>query len=171
MIIWILSLAVVTVLSVCVHYLFSRRNQSNTSTCNFASGWSNMPRHTDAENKFGVVATEPWFHNVEMTRQIHGPPIPFVPPPPQLTPHQIKAEIAELEAVLLDFEDRYPSVQADAEVTGDLTEIRTLDESYGDTEEAIQNYRDQLDAEIKKDNEGTNETERLIDDVFGGFDA
>ena len=87
-------------------------------------------------------------------------------PTAPLSKEQTVAKIAELEAVLLDFEDRYASVQADAEVTSDWVEIRALDESYGNTEEAIQNHRDQLDAIIEADTVGMNEMERLMDDLF-----
>jgi predicted nucleic acid-binding Zn-ribbon protein len=96
-------------------------------------------------------------------------PNPFDPPEPKLTKEEIETKIVEAEEALLEYEDQYASVQADAEVTGDTTEIRALDEAYGECEEALQSYRDMLATVEQKGANVANESMRLIRDLMGDY--
>lgn len=81
------------------------------------------------------------------------------------TKEQIELAILGIEAHLMELEDSYASVTADAEVTGDTTELRALDEKYGDLEEQLSKFRERLDNYDAESVAGFNATEKLIDDL------
>ena len=126
------------------------------------------------ESKYGTGTYMPdWMHNqstglsyekkMQLLKEL---PNPFDPPEPKLTKEGIEAKIVEAEEALLEYEDQYASVQADAEVTGDTTEIRALDEAYGECEETIQKYKDMLAGVEQRDIDDAKESIRLIQSLI-----
>jgi len=84
---------------------------------------------------------------------------------PDMSEDELEQRIVELEDQIMDIEDNYASVQADAEVTGNLTELHDMDNRYGDLEEELAKYKEQLANYGKRNDETAQLTARAIKEV------
>lgn len=84
---------------------------------------------------------------------------------PDMSEDEIEQRIVSLEEAIMDIEDSYASVQADAEVTGDRTEIDALDEKYGDLEEELAKYKEQLENYGKRQDETAQLMQNIIKEI------
>ena len=191
MITFLVALVVVVAVGICLGTIFKLMQiKSDTKSsalkdldmCTFAEKKA-KDSLSDAkalyESKYGTGTYMPdWMHSQtqatrlsyeEKMKLLQDLPNPFDHPKPKLTKEEIETKIVEAEEALLEYEDQYASVQADAEVTGDTTEIRALDEAYGECEEALQSYRDMLATVEQKGANDANESMRLIRDLMSDY--
>ncbi len=84
---------------------------------------------------------------------------------PDMSEDELEQKIVELEDQIMDLEDNYASVQADTEVTGDLTELHDMDNRYGDLEEELAKYKEQLANYGKRNDETAQLMQRIIKEV------